>query len=150
MEEIQISHKSIDDIRKSITRMHDELKRSIIELMDTRTIKALIDLVNIVPELLCVVDPETGKFLLVNDSWIEALEYSFVELTSTPFINFVHPKDKERTINAWTSVSQNDDEEAGADFINTYISKTGKEVKILWLPGYSSRTGLVICRAKLV
>ncbi|MFB8797031.1 MAG: PAS domain S-box protein [Microcoleus sp.] len=47
-------------------------------------------------DLLCIADFE-GKFKRVNPAWVTTLGYSLEELQDQPFINFVHPDDREQT-----------------------------------------------------
>src|SRR6266699_4027040 len=48
------------------------------------------------PDLLCIVDFD-GRFVQVNPAWENALGCSSVELCSRPYIEFVHPDDREHT-----------------------------------------------------
>ena len=47
-------------------------------------------------ELLCIADEE-GRFLHLNPAWTEVLGYSLAELQSKPFVDFVHPDDRDAT-----------------------------------------------------
>ena len=48
-------------------------------------------------EMMCVADSR-GYFTLVNPAWTKTLGWSIEEMTSRPFIEFVHPDDVEATI----------------------------------------------------
>ena len=48
-------------------------------------------------DLLCIVD-ETGHFTSLNGGWERVLGWTGEELTSRPYIDFVHPADRERTL----------------------------------------------------
>lgn len=48
-------------------------------------------------EMLCVADSR-GYFTRVNPAWTKTLGWSSEEMTSRPFIDFVHPDDVEATI----------------------------------------------------
>ena len=48
-------------------------------------------------DLVCVAGPD-GRLLLASPSWQRVLGYSLSEITSRPFIDFVHPDDREATL----------------------------------------------------
>ena len=79
-------------------------------------------------DLLCIADFE-GYFKRVNPAWERTLGYSSQELTERPFIDFVHPEDKEvtsreaqRLVDGGETIS----------FENRYICKDGSIVWLLW------------------
>jgi PAS domain S-box-containing protein len=57
----------------------------------------MIDFFEFSNEMLCVAD-ERGYFTRVNQAWTATLGWSVEELTSRPYIDFVHPEDLEPTI----------------------------------------------------
>ena len=57
---------------------------------------AMIDFFEFSNEMLCVAD-ERGYFIRVNQAWTKSLGWSAEELTSRPYIDFVHPDDLEAT-----------------------------------------------------
>lgn len=60
--------------------------------------EAYKNLVMLSNELACIADLTTTRFLLVNPSFSKTLGYAEEELTSKSFIDFIHPDDKEKTI----------------------------------------------------
>ena len=48
-------------------------------------------------DLVCVAG-EDGRLVMASPSWEQVLGYSVAEITSGPFIDFVHPDDRERTM----------------------------------------------------
>lgn len=48
-------------------------------------------------DLMCCLD-YNGYFKRLNPAWERTLGFSIAELTSRPFIEFVHPDDRERTL----------------------------------------------------
>ena len=72
-------------------------------------------------DLLCCLD-FTGYFKRLNPAWEKALGFTLEELMSKPFIEFVHPDDRERTLD------QNLDVRTGGQalgFKNRYLCKDG-------------------------
>jgi PAS domain S-box-containing protein len=73
-------------------------------------------------DLLCTADAD-GYFTSLNTAWERVLGWSREELMARPFIDFVHPEDVERTIEATAMVSQPDYELV--DFENRYRTREG-------------------------
>lgn len=72
-------------------------------------------------DMLCILGFD-GRFHRLSPSWERTLGYTMEELRSRPFIEFVHPEDRERT------VSQNARVRSGGqalDFENRYVCKDG-------------------------
>jgi PAS domain S-box-containing protein len=72
-------------------------------------------------DLLCVLD-FSGHFKRLNNAWEATLGFSRDELMKKPFIDFVHPDDRERTL------QQNRDVRGGGQarlFENRYLCKDG-------------------------
>ena len=57
----------------------------------------MIDFFEFSNEMLCVAN-DRGYFTRVNQAWTKALGWSVDELTSRPYIDFIHPDDLEATI----------------------------------------------------
>lgn len=79
-------------------------------------------------DLLCLLD-FNGYFKRLNPAWERTLGFSREELMSRPFIEFVHPDDRERTLH------QNAAVRAGGQalaFENRYLSKDGSFRWLLW------------------
>jgi len=73
-------------------------------------------------DLLCTAD-EDGYFTSLNAGWERALGWTRDELMSRPFIDFVHPSDRERTIEQASKVNRPDYE--FVNFENRYRAKGG-------------------------
>ena len=72
-------------------------------------------------DLLCQLD-FNGYFRRLNPAWEHTLGFTIAELMSRPFIELVHPDDRERTL------AQNRDVRAGGralGFENRYLCKDG-------------------------
>ena len=79
-------------------------------------------------DMLCFLD-FNGHFKRLNPAWERTLGFSREELMSRPFIEFVHPDDRERTLN------QNREVRAGGQalgFENRYRCKDGSYRWFLW------------------
>jgi PAS domain S-box-containing protein len=79
-------------------------------------------------DMLCVLGFD-GHFRRLSPSWERTLGYTIDELKSRPFIEFVHPDDRERTLN------QNKGVRGGGQalaFENRYLCKDGSFRWFLW------------------
>ena len=79
-------------------------------------------------DLLCVLD-FNGYFKRLNPAWEKTLGFTIAELQSKPFIEFVHPDDRERTLR------QNREVRTGGralSFENRYLCKDGSHRWLLW------------------
>lgn len=79
-------------------------------------------------DMLCVLDFE-GFFRRLNPAWERTLGYRVDELMAQPFIEFVHPDDRERTL------AQNREVRGGGEahaFENRYRCKDGSYRWLLW------------------
>jgi diguanylate cyclase (GGDEF)-like protein/PAS domain S-box-containing protein len=79
--------------------------------------------------LLCVADLE-GRFVRVNRAWTDTLGYSERELLSRPFLDFVHPDDRERTAASVAALA--DPPGGSADLENRYRAKDGSWRWLSW------------------
>jgi PAS domain S-box-containing protein len=79
-------------------------------------------------DMLCCLDFD-GYFKRLNPAWERTLGFTLAELMSRPFIEFVHPDDRERTL------EQNRKVRAGGKalgFENRYLCKDGSFRWFLW------------------
>ncbi|HET7563505.1 MAG TPA: PAS domain S-box protein [Gemmatimonadaceae bacterium] len=95
-------------------------------------------------DMLCFLD-FNGYFKRLNPAWERTLGFTRKELMSQPFIEFVHPDDRERTL------AQNADVRSGGQalgFENRYRCKDGSYKWFLWnaTPGISERTIYSVAR----
>jgi PAS domain S-box-containing protein len=96
------------------------------------------------PDLLCVASPD-GLFQRVNPAWTRLLGYSQEELVSRPFLDLVHPDDRQKTMEEMTrSFSQPGTE----NFRNRYIKKDGSVAWLSWSASPSALTGLTYAVAR--
>jgi PAS domain S-box-containing protein len=90
-------------------------------------------------ELLTIAD-FTGYFKRLNPFWEKLLGYSLAELYAKPFLEFVHPDDRNATIAQMEKMSAGVDV---VDFENRYIAKDGSERWFLWSAHASEEDGLI-------
>jgi PAS domain S-box-containing protein len=79
-------------------------------------------------DMLCCLD-FSGHFKRLNPAWERTLGFTPAELMSRPFIEFVHPDDRERTL------AQNSQVRTGGQalgFENRYLCKDGSYRWLLW------------------
>jgi PAS domain S-box-containing protein len=79
-------------------------------------------------DMLCCLD-YSGHFKRINPAWERALGYTIEELRSRPFIEFVHPDDRERTLEQNRKVRAGDH---ALSFENRYVCKDGSYRWLLW------------------
>ncbi len=79
-------------------------------------------------DLLCFLD-FSGHFKRLNPAWEKALGFTHEEMTSKPFIEFVHPDDRERTLNQNAAVRGGD---RALAFENRYVCKDGSYRWFRW------------------
>ncbi|MBP0016395.1 MAG: EAL domain-containing protein [Cyanobacteria bacterium SBLK] len=80
------------------------------------------------PDLLCIAD-FSGKFRRLSPSWEKTLGYSISELMASPFLEFVHPDDRENTQKTYEKVLAG---ESVRDFTNRYRHKNGDYHWLEW------------------
>ncbi|MEP6733667.1 MAG: PAS domain S-box protein [bacterium] len=105
--------------------------------MDDRFFEISID-------LLCFLD-FSGYFKRLNPAWERTLGFTREELMSKPFIEFVHPLDRDRTL------KQNSDVRGGEQalsFENRYLCKDGSYRWLLWnaAPDFGARVIYSVAR----
>lgn len=79
-------------------------------------------------DLLCIAGTD-GRFREVNAAWERTLGYAVEELTSRPFLDFVHPDDHEATARAVAVLATGDDL---FSFRNRYRRKDGAYLLFEW------------------
>jgi PAS domain S-box-containing protein len=92
---------------------------------------------NLSLDLLCITDQD-GRFLKVNRAWESILGYGWQTLSSTRYLDFVHPDDLPETLAELEKLGQG---EAVLKFINRYRTQAGDHRYIEWflVPGGAGR-----------
>lgn len=95
---------------------------------DEFTVGELCEVIEASGELLAITDYD-GHFKLLNKAWEYALGYTRAELRGKPFMDFVHPDDREKTANIAARI------QPGVnllEFQNRYMAKDGRAVPLRW------------------
>ena len=79
-------------------------------------------------DMLCVAGMD-GVFRRLNPAWEKILGHSLEDLTSNPFLSYVHPDDQETTIAEMSTLASGGDT---VSFENRYRTKDGSYKWILW------------------
>lgn len=127
----------------------DRELRSAVELARSRqeTAKAVHDLdsyFEVSLDMLCVLGGD-GYFKRLNPAWEETLGFTREELASRPFIDFVHPDDRQRTLQQNARVRAG---EPAREFENRYRCKDGSYRWLLWNAALHSAGGLIYSAAR--
>src|SRR5690606_655920 len=108
----------------------------------TSTLPPLADILDLVPDAVCVVDPE-GRFLFVSSAFTRIFGYAPEEVMGLKSFDLIHPDDRDATVRQAMSVMAGTDQR---HFRNRYIHKRGHVVDIQWsarwLPEYGVRIAI--------
>jgi diguanylate cyclase (GGDEF)-like protein/PAS domain S-box-containing protein len=79
-------------------------------------------------DMLCTADFD-GRMLSANESWQRQLGWSFEELTSRPFIELIHPDDREASLREFALSAEG---ERATSFVNRCQAKDGSWLWVEW------------------
>ncbi|WP_296554712.1 PAS domain S-box protein [Pigmentiphaga sp.] len=102
------------------------------------------DLLDLLLDAICVVDSE-GRFLSITGACESIFGYMPEEMLGRPMIEFVHPEDRARTLQAVERI------EAGylqRHFENRYVRKDGSVARIMWSARLSESKGQRVAVAR--
>lgn len=102
------------------------------------------NLFNLSYELICIASFD-GYFKKVNAAFQKTLGYSEVELLARPFIEFVHPEDREATLRVIETMKAGKTSES---FENRYLDKDGTYKILQWNSFPVLEKGLVFATAR--
>lgn len=94
-------------------------------------------------DLFCIASKD-GFFLRNSRSFITALGYNEAELKQVPLINFVHPDDREITINEMDFIFRGG---TSRDFENRYIKKNGEVIVLSWTATFDEESQVIYAAA---
>jgi PAS domain S-box-containing protein len=95
-------------------------------------------------DLMCLADPD-GCFLKTNPAFSETLGYSEAELAAKPIVEFIHPDDKQATLDEIFNQRQRG---FTRDFRNRYLCKDGSIKWLSWRVNYSREDGIAYATAR--
>jgi PAS domain S-box-containing protein len=107
------------------------------------TERDLIEFLDLSLNLLCIAGTD-GYFKYLNPAWESALGYCREELFSHPYIEFVHPDDREATVSEAAHVASG---RSTLSFENRYRCKDGSYRCLLWSAVVHAPRGLIYCVA---
>lgn len=90
-------------------------------------------------DLVCIANLD-GFYIKVNAAFIKNLGYSEHELTSRPFVEFVHPDDLTRTLEELEGLKQGSN---SFKFGNRYVKKNGESIYLQWIATINQTTRIV-------
>lgn len=96
-------------------------------------------------DMLCTASAD-GRFLAVNAAFETSLGFTRQELLSRPFIDFVHPDDRERTILETRRLASSETE--SVDFQNRYRTRSGDYRWLEWSAKSVPQRGLIYATAR--
>ncbi len=99
---------------------------------------------NVSSDLMCMADPN-GCFKKVNPACLQTLGYAESELLTRPFIDFVHPEDRQATLDEMARQLQVG---FSINFENRYLRKDGKVRWLSWLAAYDKEEGVTYATAR--
>ena len=94
-------------------------------------------------DMLCTANMD-GYFVELNDAWTRELGYSAEELRATPFVERVHPDDRERTEAEAAALFEGNET---LSFENRYLAKDGTWHWLRWSSQLSPDESLIYARA---
>jgi diguanylate cyclase (GGDEF)-like protein/PAS domain S-box-containing protein len=95
-------------------------------------------------DLLCVANFD-GYFTRLNPAWEQVLGYSPQDLMGKPFIAFVHPDDRQRTVSETTRLALGNE---SVSFENRYRRRDGEYRWLLWTARPDPERGLIFAAAR--
>jgi diguanylate cyclase (GGDEF)-like protein/PAS domain S-box-containing protein len=95
-------------------------------------------------DAVCVVDPQ-GRFLFISKAGERIFGYTAQEMLGRPMIEFVHPADRARTLQAVDEIVAATHK---PHFTNRYVRKDGRVVHIMWSARWSPEEQVRIAVAR--
>jgi PAS domain S-box-containing protein len=121
-----------------------ECLRAYFESGQRRAEEELVRFFDLSLDLFCIANTQ-GYFWRLNDNFTRTLGYTAKELTSKPFIDFVHPEDRPDTLNEIMKLSRG---EPTIQFINRYQHKDGRYLSLEWTARSVEEEGVIYAVAR--
>jgi len=95
-------------------------------------------------DFMCLADPN-GCFIKTNPAFTETLGYSETELIARPIVEFIHPDDRQATLD---EIARQQQRGFTDNFENRYICKNGSVKWLSWRVSYSKDDGIAFATAR--
>ena len=118
-----------------------ELHDAVVRREHRKTEQQIMNFFDLAPYLMCIIDLTTYHHLKINPAFGKTLGYSEEELLSKPFLEFMHPQDRERTILGVEKASGSKGNHLH-DFENRYLRKDGSYIWISWRSNILAEEGI--------
>lgn len=109
------------------TRTNIEKMRAIVKAQEELLEAEAIAFFDLSAPLLAVVSTD-GYFININEAWTESLDWTREELMGKAFLEFVHPKDREMTLD---KIRASEKDEV-VNFMNRFLHRDGSYVLLSW------------------
>ncbi|MDI1304927.1 MAG: PAS domain S-box protein, partial [bacterium] len=119
-----------------------DLRKKNIDLKNTQ--QEFQNFIDLSKDLVCIANVN-GMFYKVNPAFTEVLGYSKEELEGTPFVDFVHPDDLEKT---YKEVAKLAEGQKTISFENRYRCKNGEYIVLSWNTSPDPVSGNLYCIAR--
>ena len=121
-------------------------ERELEQLVERAHSRELLDAVfQTLPDLICIAGMD-GHFRVLNPAWEHTFGWATAELCAQPFIEFVHPDDRQRTLDA--SDAQVLRGEAVTSFENRYRCRDGSYRWLQWNSLPLAVRGILVANAR--
>jgi PAS domain S-box-containing protein len=111
-------------VENELNRITNEMLRQTVQQADERLRKFF----TLSLDMLCIANWD-GYFTSLNPAWSETLGYSLEKLCERPFIDFVHPEDRNKTIEETKELASG---RLTVHFENRYRCRDGSYKHVLW------------------
>ena len=118
------------DFKEIITKVDSSIKRLETKVKASKYSLLLLNLANSLNWFIGAIDPKEETFIFINEKWEKYLGWSFEEMASKPFIEFVHPNDVEKTQKVWEGTHAIN---IGEIFVNRYLCKNNTYKELYWI-----------------
>ncbi len=122
------------EVRKMLisgTFFQDSLLGTFVDITDLKIAEERFEkFFTLVSDIFCIADID-GHFRLINPAATQILGYSQAELLEKPFLEFIHPDDKDKTIQVIQEKLERGD--TVINFLNRYICKDGSVKWLEWM-----------------
>ena len=138
--EIRLLEELASDLTYGVRSIRNKNERKNIEMQREQYLKFFM--LSIDP--MCIADP-FGCFKEVNAAFVDLLGYSSVELISRPFLDFIMPEDRQRTVDEMELQVKS---RPSMNFENRYMRKDGTPVFLSWTAFFDKKEGITYATAR--